>query len=540
MFKILLTLLLIASFIKNTNLLFNKILDNKNKISLKEVVSDFVGSLYYIKNIVIVVNVNEYGKPNPLTRCIIPKNIIGLHINNSNDYEDVEFIFTDKTNIKYLKLTYFYTKIYLPIDRLLKHYQQLENLEFYNTDFCNINITSLSSLKVLKGQNWCITSFPKNFSDLKIRDLFLKGCLFRYMALVEYFSGKTNNVTNVKSLFKEIFNNKYLNNIDLTNNNIGSYDIDFSGFSGTILNLSRNRIKSLNISICSLRNLEVLNLSANFISQVPASICNLVNLKELNLSYNDSNNCTIILPLKSLKLLNISFTKTNLTLDFKYHIENFTLINRNNHHLEIKSLKSDKAVISLFVNDFLSDIDESAHNRYSITLTSQLFNLFNVQKLTVNITSFRFFKTRFYNLATLQLLCIIFDNSRYNECEEKKYLRDFTAKTNNLLNITTLKYLQKTKRELGIGLLEIITVKYFYIYNCIINSNLQNISYMIRLEELHFVSCMFITNIENIILNHETLKNIQFRNNTIPYDMDQKRIRINLLKKNLHMPILNS
>ncbi|EPR77761.1 Leucine rich repeat protein [Spraguea lophii 42_110] len=532
MFPILLKLLLFCVSIKSPGFVFERILDERNLLSIEEFVSDYMCHIDYIDNLIIKLNVIKYAYGrNSLTNTKIPKNIIGLEIYTFGNYDSVKFLFVQKNSIKYLKLVNFNTYGESTVGKLLKYYQNLETLELSDTYFYYMDVTSLHQLRVLKGKNWRLHKFPANFSSLKIKHLSLIGCIYNILASIRHLDNEERKKTEIQSVFKELFKNKTLNSIDLQYNMIGHYDIDFSQFSGSVLNLSSNLIEKINSSICTLKKLEVLDLSDNFIEEIPREFCNLIELKVLNLSANKNCKSIIKLPWDNMRLLDISSNKKNMERILHYPLEETTLVIEGNNFLQIALSKFKYRITSLFIidryyNTYLTMYDES-----DTIISYQLSHFPNVKNITVNINSFSFFTREFFTLKKLRFLQISIKPNRGIENADEEFLNYFVINTNLYLNIETLRYSSYTLTNFPQYLFNIKTIKHFHIHNCIIDSKIKNISRMVYLEKLDFTSCHFLINIKYMILKVKRLKNINFKNNKTPDDMNQRDIKISVLKK---------
>ncbi|EPR78144.1 hypothetical protein SLOPH_2499, partial [Spraguea lophii 42_110] len=258
---------------------------------------------------------------------------------------------------------------------------------------------------------------------------------------------------------------------------------------------------------------------------------NLTNLKELNLRGNYLSITNVYMPIGNLKVLDVSCNgKNQPILVFQHSISNFTLACQSNHQLQINNQNFKESITTLIIKDlnyvpriFLTEENDSR-------LVNELSELANIRILKVSIRSFSFFNKEFYNLKKLEILKIIINDYQEDKNYDYNLLERFIKGANEHLNIKTLKYFQMPRSNIPKALLKLRTVEVFHIHNCIIASEFEIIPKMIHLQYLSFSLCFFDINVESIILNIKTLKNIKFKNNIVPDDMDQRNIKIKLLK----------
>ncbi|EPR78678.1 Leucine rich repeat protein, partial [Spraguea lophii 42_110] len=526
--------LFLFHYILTSNLQPKKTLIEENMIFLEDFITYFLGSLSFLGNVAVKINVIRFITKVDVSshpHYKIPENIIGMQVYSSYGYQTSKILFEHKNKVKFLKLMDFYTYEKTEFVDLLKHFQALEKLELYTTDFRHIDISFLHHLKTLKIYLGYLDKFPKNFSIIKIRNLSLMECLYNLSFLTDNDSHQIEINIKMNSIVKEVFKNKFLDRINLSCNNIENYDINFSGFTGRILILSNNYLTKISNSICSLRELEILNLADNLISEIPYTLCNLTNLKELNLCGNYLSITNIHMPIGNLKILDVSCNSRNQHIFvFQHSISNFTLTCQGNHQLQTDNQNFTENITTLIIKDlnyvtriFLTEEDDAI-------LVNQLSELPNITTLKVFIKNFDFFNKEFYNLKKLETLKIVMNDYQADRDDDFLLLNRFINGANEHLTIKTLSYLRMPRSNIPKALLKLRTVETFHIHNCIISSEFENISKMIHLQYLSFSLCSFNINAENIILSLKTLKDIKFKNNIVPDDMDQRDIKIKLFR----------
>ena len=160
---------------------------------------------------------------------------------------------------------------------------------------------------------------------------------------------------------------KHLKILDLSHNLINDFNIfNFANFHNTLkyLNLSGNRIHTIDISDNKLENLEELLLQHNSIKKIDESISNLINLKILNLANNFLTDVKHINKLYKLEKLYICGNfLTKLPIDMN-KLRKLKILNIQRNHLNS----------SITLYRFIQDIDIYTDDSTSIVWESDVKN----------------------------------------------------------------------------------------------------------------------------------------------------------------------
>lgn len=171
---------------------------------------------------------------------------------------------------------------------------------------------------------------------------------------------RSNDLINLSQL-------KHLEILDLSHNLISDFNIfNFANFNNTLkhLNLSGNRIHTINVDHNKLANIEELLLQHNCIKKINPSIHNLINLKILNLANNFLTDVEDIIKLYKLEKLYIcSNFLTKLPIDMN-KLQNLKILNIQRNHLNS----------SITLYRFLQDIDIYTDDSTSILWESDVKN----------------------------------------------------------------------------------------------------------------------------------------------------------------------
>lgn len=199
---------------------------------------------------------------------------------------------------------------------------RLENVNLETMNSLEVEIDT-KSLKYVFFDNSKVESFTEEFIEqlkgvefLNANDVGLERVDGRSLRKLEELMIFWGGLNQIKRLEADSFSgNRKLEEIYLKFNKISF--IDEAAFKNLyqllILDLSSNKLNSLNLIFKSLKSLIHLDLSSNLIDKLPENVFkNLIKLKSLKLQKNNlkSLNPVVFEPLKSLEFIDVSFNKS--------------------------------------------------------------------------------------------------------------------------------------------------------------------------------------------------------------------------------------
>ncbi|EPR78509.1 Leucine rich repeat protein [Spraguea lophii 42_110] len=433
--------------------------------------------------------------------------IKGFKLIEGSSYKDIHQFLNSNTQIEFLHIEDSFV-IKTSIYTITKHLKMLKCLKIHSRMINSVDIGHLNKLTIFDCSRNDITYISDFSINNDLKYIQFTSTLFFTNGLFDVEETRIENFElYLQKILDNIFKCKKVISLNLSRNNLGNYNLDYSKFKGKKLILGYNGFKKFPQSIIQLENLEQLDFGYNDVTEGYLNLTRMVNLKKLTIT-----NCikyqSLFLQTCGLTDLELNHNNKLQNIEIDNSEKNIHITTNGTYPICITGTSIYNYINSLKIYDYTKNRYINCDNTVGPqSISCQMNKFINLEKLEIYLADFTFFNQKFYLLKKLQTLQL----NIFQGVNPFLGIENFVENINNYQRIKNFHFKSGFTQPFPIILTNLKHIEELHIKSCLLQENtIQCFINFINLEKLYFIECFFTDKILQPLCDMKMLKIIEF------------------------------